>query len=104
LGVELILDGGQIVPGVPNADANLCGDPLSLVVQLRASSSGQWRADRRRIKLRAFATSGRTDSDVLLLFCQPSTCGNGSVESDHEQCDDGNRANGDGCDQGCQRE
>jgi len=40
----------------------------------------------------------------MRIQCFPSTCGNGIVEVDHETCDDSNRVNGDGCDQGCQLE
>ena len=31
-------------------------------------------------------------------------CGNGIVEDPHEECDDGNQENGDGCDSKCKRE
>ena len=33
----------------------------------------------------------------------PAVCGNGTVEG-HEQCDDGNRVNGDGCSAACTKE
>ena len=44
------------------------------------------------------------DGDSLRFSCRPSTCGDRIVQVDHEDCDDGNRVNGDGCDQGCHHE
>ena len=41
--------------------------------------------------------------DVLLTPTNPAVCGNGTVEAG-EQCDDGNTADGDGCDSNCQIE
>lgn len=103
-GVDVIRGNGQVMPGMPNATANLCSDPLPLVVPLRQTASGKWLHGTRSINLRAVMTAARTDTDTLILRCHPSTCGNGIVETNHEECDDGNRTNGDGCNQACQLE
>src|SRR5262249_2953299 len=52
-------------------------------------------------RLTATSSLGKKDRDRVTLQCKPSTCGDGIIQADHETCDDGNRLNGDGCDQGC---
>lgn len=101
-GVEIVRS-GAVLPGTPNAIPDLCVEALPIVVPLRSSASGAVRAARERFKLQIRTATAR-DTDSVKLTCLPSTCGNGTIEADHEQCDDGNRANGDGYDQSCQSE
>lgn len=104
LGVTVLRDGTIHQAGVPNAEANLCTEPAGLRVPLRLSRSGKVSRQKRKFQVQVVASGNRVDRDTLSVECRPSTCGNDVVEADHEQCDDGNRANGDGCDQGCQVE
>ncbi|GBD26926.1 hypothetical protein HRbin30_02269 [bacterium HR30] len=91
-------------PGAtPNASANACSSPFQLVVPLRQTTSGGYFSGRKRFRVRAWTSTGILDSDSLRLVCKPSTCGDGVVQR-HEECDDGNRTNGDGCDQACRTE
>jgi cysteine-rich repeat protein len=90
--------------GLPNTNPNLCSDPQPLLVPLRQGARGRWRDGRRPIALRVVSTSADKDTDTLTLLCRTSTCGNHIIETDHEQCDDGNRNNGDGCSQACKIE
>ncbi|GBD25885.1 Anti-sigma-I factor RsgI2 [bacterium HR30] len=90
--------------GGSNSSPNLCGAPVPIVVPLKTTASGTIRPGTRALRVMAKTTTGLIDPDTLKIQCLPSTCGNGIVEADHETCDDGNRANGDGCNQGCQRE
>jgi cysteine-rich repeat protein len=92
-----------VTPGSSNAVPNLCSEPLPVNVPLRRSASGKLYAARTSIKLRTYSASS-ADTDRITLLCRPSTCGNNHIEGDHEQCDDGNRNNGDGCNQACQIE
>ena len=81
-----------------------CSPPLPLRVPLKVTSSGKIRKFHKTFRIRgttSLPTRPNVDTDVLNLECRPSTCGNGIVESDHEECDDGNRDAGDGCDPGC---
>lgn len=91
-------------PGAtPNASPNACSSTFQLVVPLRQRASGALPPGRKRFRVRAWTSRGVVDSDTLRLVCKPSTCGDGVVQR-HEQCDDGNRTNGDGCDQACRQE
>jgi len=76
---------------------------LSIEVPLRVRPNGRVKRGRKTLRVVSLALDGRRDADSLKLECRPSTCGNGIVES-HEDCDDGNRLNGDGCNQGCRFE
>lgn len=85
---------------VDSGTPDLCSAPVPLQVPLNPrGGTGQ-----RTIRLRVSDATGARDSDVLKLRCKKSSCGDGRIQSDHEQCDDGNRTNGDGCDAGCHLE
>jgi len=71
-----------------------------LKVSLNSTASKQTR----RFRVVGRSSLAVTDTDTLKIQCRPSTCGDHIVQRDHETCDDGNRINGDGCDQGCQTE
>lgn len=48
-----------------------------------------------------------TNANYGLSVCAANTCGDGTINTAspyNEQCDDGNRGNGDGCDIDCQVE
>ncbi len=90
--------------GIPNQAQNKCSEEFGLKVPLRLTAQGVAKPATRRFKLRSATSLSGLDSDALSLQCRPSTCGNHIIESDHETCDDGNRLNHDGCDQGCQIE
>lgn len=48
---------------------------------------------------------GAAPQDVeLTVPCCYAHCGNTVIDHESEQCDDGNRTNGDGCDESCQEE
>lgn len=100
-GVTVLRSGEVFSPGAPNAVPDSCSAPAGLWAPLRVSRSGKISRRRHKFQIEATTASGRSDRDSLSVECRPSTCGNGTVEVDHEQCDDGNRQNGDGCDQGC---
>ena len=102
-GVSIMRGDDVVFPGLANSRADACGSPATLRVPLR-TRLGQVRANRRSFAVETASSHGRTDKDSLKLICRPSTCGNGVIEADHENCDDGNRLNGDGCDQGCHTE
>ncbi|MBX3023435.1 hypothetical protein KF840_00855 [bacterium] len=102
LGVAVLRDRAVYLAGAPNADADTCvAAPLD--VSLRVRRSGPARRGRKVLRVESADSTGRRDGDLLKLECRPSTCGNGSIEP-WEDCDDGNRLNGDGCDQGCRLE
>lgn len=88
--------------GQANVAPDLCSPHFPIVVPLRTTNSG--RVVRLAKKLRITGTTSATkDTDGLALECRPSTCGD-HVMQGNESCDDGNRLNGDGCNQGCQLE
>ena len=87
-----------------NDTPNACSESGEFVVPLRRSRRGIFAPGTRKLGLTGTAPSGARDIDVVHLQCRPSTCGNGGVERDHEECDDGNRNGGDGCDRGCRVE
>jgi cysteine-rich repeat protein len=88
--------------GTPNSTVNRCSAPLNIVVPLRPTTKPH--TGRKALHIRATTSLGVVDTDTLQLQCRPSTCGDGIVQADHEDCDDGNRINGDGCNQGCRLE
>lgn len=91
-------------PGAtPNASTNTCGTTFQLTVPLKQTALGTLSRGRKRFRVGAWTSAGILDSDSLRLVCRPSTCGDGAVQR-HEECDDGNRTNGDGCDQACRTE
>ena len=102
-GITVVRRRETVLAGVPNASADLCGVTRPIEVPLRQRHSGRTAKGRKTLRVAVTALSGQRDSDSLKLECRPSTCGNGTVES-HEDCDDGGRANGDGCNQGCRVE
>jgi cysteine-rich repeat protein len=87
--------------GSSNSTLNACSPPVSIQVPLKVTASGKVRPGARPLRVIARTTTGLLDSDTLRVQCLPSTCGDGIIQADHETCDDGNRNNGDGCDQGC---
>ncbi len=91
-------------PGVVNTTANACSAPMPIVVPLKLRASGKVANGTRGLKLAAVDNLGKKDTDSLKFQCRVSTCGNFLIETDHEECDDGNRIAGDGCDPGCQIE
>lgn len=103
LGVTVLHDGDPFLVGMPNATPNTCSDVVPIEVPLKQRHSGLLKRGKRTLLITSIASDGREDSDVLKLQCRPSTCGNGSREA-YEDCDDGNRVNGDGCNQGCRFE
>ena len=104
LGVTVVRSGDAIFTGRENFDADFCSDPVRILVPLRQSAGGDWLAARRKIRIRSITSLQGTDTDAISFRCRPSTCGNSIIERDHESCDDGNRLNGDGCNQACQLE
>ncbi|MEW6273141.1 MAG: DUF4215 domain-containing protein, partial [Thermodesulfobacteriota bacterium] len=104
LGLTIMRRGTVFLAGTTNDASDLCSAPAALPVPLRVSRTGRVSKSRRTFALQVVSTAGDVDRDTLSVECRPSTCGNGTIELDHEQCDDGNRTSGDGCDQGCQAE
>jgi len=103
LGLTVVRGNTTVHLGGFNSTPNLCSRSVELTVPLKATTSGA-RRSKRKVKVAVTTTAGIKDIDALTLECRPSTCSNGSIEDDHETCDDGNRDNGDGCDQACQTE
>ncbi len=101
LGVTINRGGMSIFTGATNNTPNACTGEISLPIAMKHSATGVLRRRSVRLRTQAISSSGLKDTDVLSLQCRPSTCGDGIVQGDHEQCDDHNRINGDGCDQGC---
>ena len=104
LGLNVWRPNAPIFIGAVNSQPNACTGLLTLDVPLKVSSSGTVRKQTKKFRIKVTTSTGRIDRDVLSVQCRPSTCGDGVVQADHESCDDGNRTNGDGCDQGCQIE
>lgn len=99
-GVTVVRGSSIKFSGTTNSSQNLCSGPLNLLVPLKDVT----KKGRRTLRIRGTTAAGVKDTDTLALECRPSTCGNSFIETDHEDCDDGNRNNGDGCDQGCHLE
>ncbi len=53
------------------------------------------------IQLQGHASEGSTTSSVNVGIITLSECGNGTIESPYEECDDGNTLSGDGCSSTC---
>lgn len=104
LGLTVWRPNAPIFVGAANSQPNACSTVFTLDVPLRLASSGTVRKGRKKFRVKVTTSLGRVDRDSLTVECRPSTCGDGVVQADHEACDDGNRVNGDGCDQGCQVE
>ena len=103
-GVSVLRRGLVHAAGTSNATPDLCSAPVPLAVPLRVSRTGRASKHRRTFSAQVVSSATGLDRDTVSVECRPSTCGNARIEGDHEQCDDGNRVNGDGCDQGCQAE
>ncbi|MBI3784313.1 MAG: hypothetical protein HY270_13030, partial [Deltaproteobacteria bacterium] len=91
-------------PGVTLAAPNQCSNPLPIVVPQKVTASGKVRIGKRSIRIQVTDGFAQKDTDSLRLQCRPSTCGDNILQFDHEDCDDGNRLDGDGCDHGCRIE
>ncbi|GBD27762.1 hypothetical protein HRbin30_03117 [bacterium HR30] len=104
LGLTVWRPNAPIFVGAANSQPNACSAVFALDVPLRVTSTGTVRKRAKKFRIKVTSSLGRIDRDVLTVECRPSTCGDGVVQADHEGCDDGNRINGDGCDQGCQIE
>ena len=103
-GLPVLRRGISYIDGHAHVTPNACTDPIDLKIPLKVAGNGLVRPNKLRVTVRSVSLSGALDNDNINIKCYPSTCGNGVVEVDHENCDDGNRINGDGCDQGCQLE
>ena len=104
-GATVVRNGNVIFAGSPNGTANLCSNDLPLVVPMLINgTSNAPKRTVKRIRVAATNNAGAKEPDTLQLDCRPSTCGDGVVQADHETCDQGNRVNGDGCNQACQIE
>src|SRR5262249_35786767 len=92
-----------VASGTSTTTPNLCSPQLPILVPLKVTNT---MVKKKRTKvLRVKVTSlGGKDTDPLKLECRPSTCGDMVVQADHEQCDDGNRDDGDGCSHSCKNE
>jgi cysteine-rich repeat protein len=96
---------------LPNMTPNQCTAPMDIQVSM-LGPTGQLSPKSEVLIVNALSQSNAVDQDRLTLKCVPSTCGNSLVDqrgsrlrdNTYETCDDGNRNNGDGCDQGCQVE
>ncbi len=102
-GITVLRGRTEFLPGAYTFERDLCGEPFAITVPLRVRNSGKVLRGHKVVRVRTLQSEGRRDTDTLRFECRPSTCGNGIVEA-HEDCDDGNRDNGDGCNQGCRVE
>ncbi len=100
-GVTVVRKKTPVSMGTTNNTQNLVGPPLPLVVPQPQTSNGSYSTGTKRIRIRSANPLIKKDVDSLLLICRVSTCGNAITEVDHETCDDGNRNDGDGCNQSC---
>jgi cysteine-rich repeat protein len=103
LGLTVMRRDVQLSAGAPNSTPNACTESLDIEVPLRVRN-GRRGAGSRRLGVKTFSATGTAVSDRLGLKCRPSTCGDGVIQTSHENCDDGNRLNGDGCNQACKIE
>ncbi|MFN8599385.1 MAG: DUF4215 domain-containing protein [Candidatus Binatia bacterium] len=101
LGPYIVQDQQLVYAGVVNDTPNLCSGEIQLFVPMTQRPDGSYKKARRRFRVRASSSDGRVDVDTFTYWCLPSRCGDGYLEPKKEQCDDGNRDNDDGCDQGC---
>jgi cysteine-rich repeat protein len=98
-GVTVVSKGTTVYSGTTNATPNLCSNLVALTVPLKTTG----RKGRKAFRIIGTTSTAVKDKDVLKLECLPSNCGNGIIDNG-ETCDDGNRDNDDGCNQGCQIE
>ena len=104
LGLTVWRPSAPVFFGAVNTQPNACSPLFTLDVPLRQGSGGKLFSRTKTFRIKVTTSTGRVDRDVLKVQCRPSTCGDGKTQADHETCDDGNRLNGDGCDQACQVE
>lgn len=104
LGANVDRGGAVFIPGAQISATDVCGPPLALRVPLRVAANGKKGTGRQTFRTLTRSLAIPVDRDRLVVSCRPSTCGNGVVEADHENCDDGNRVDGDGCSRGCRLE
>jgi|GEM_PF-1090564 len=104
LGLTVWRPSAPVFFGAVNTQPNACSPLFTLDVPLRQGSGGKLFSRTKTFRIKVTTSTGRVDRDVLKVQCRPSTCGDGKIQADHETCDDGNRLNGDGCDQACQVE
>jgi cysteine-rich repeat protein len=100
-GITVTRLGAVIRSGTPNSTKDLCSAPMAIALPLRHAANGLYYRARKTLRIRSMTSTPRVSSDSIRLQCRPSTCGDGIIQRDHEECDDGNRLNGDGCDQSC---
>lgn len=100
-GLTVVRGNTVVALGPGNNTPNLGSPPLNLVVPMVGNTRGALVAGKSRVRIQSTDLLNRSDADTLLLICRPSTCGNRVIEADHETCDDGNRADGDGCNRAC---
>jgi hypothetical protein len=81
-------------PGATNNRQNTCSAPMNIVVPQRILRTGKAIVGRKRLTTRVVTQFLKTDTDKLILECRPSTCGDGNIQKDHEECDDGGRCDG----------
>src|SRR5581483_432153 len=103
-GVTVVRKGAFHEVGGVFSTQNACSNAVSVIAPLKIKRNGGQVKGKTPIKIAVRSSNGKQDVDSLAIFCMPSTCGDGIVQADHEDCDDGNRVNGDGCDQGCRIE
>ncbi|MFM7735852.1 MAG: myxococcus cysteine-rich repeat containing protein, partial [Alphaproteobacteria bacterium] len=104
LGPYVVQNGHLVYAGGVVNHLNLCSPPIDLTVQMPLDArSGKYKKTRQKFTIRAAAGDGRIDTDNFMLYCVPSRCGDGKKQKG-EECDDGNRVDGDGCSSFCRRE
>lgn len=103
-GLTVVEKDTVVYAGTANSSPDFCSSDLNFVVPCTMTATGRIRKGKKKIHYKETDVNSNTDSDSLRLECRPSTCGNGQIENNHEQCDDSNRNNGDGCNQACQIE
>jgi len=100
-GLTVLRKGVSYISGSSNGFPNKCTDDFGIKVPLKELHSGKLLRSSKSLRIRGVTLFGKADVDSLRLQCRPSTCGDSVVQADHEECDDGNRIDGDGCDRGC---
>jgi cysteine-rich repeat protein len=101
-GVSVYRGNTVVFNGTPNNGSDLCSNLLPIQVPQRLWA-GRYHTGKRTLRIKVTTSGSRVDTDAVSLQCRRSTCGDGVVQTDHEECDQGsrNRANDDGCDAGC---
>lgn len=106
LGVTVLRAGVVHAAGVANGTPNACSESIDVQVPLKSAqviSARPVRSGKRSFKVRVVDDEGDEDVDTIHLTCVPNRCGNLSLEA-YENCDDGNRIDGDGCSSVCRIE